>query len=679
MENRNFFRALFWALLVFLLWSMIAQRIWPARPPAGPGSSPAGAPGEVTPSETTTAGGTGSENAAAGEGVRKLAARGGAPAQTLQLGDVSAAEESPFRMQVWLSSVGASVETLRLSDHQQIAADPERYRLLSPVEHGGERWRSFAMERVLVDGVRVDMKDVAWRAEQVALDDGQAVVFQTEIVNGDEAVLALEQRYVLLRQPAETGRHDIELYTTVRNLSQDAHDVQLVTLGPFGVTSEGRFIQDQKVFAAVREDGVIALQAETFADVAKKNGLDLYPRTVNEVSPLAWYGTGNVYFTATICPVAREGVADAVPIKNLRGFDLDGKKDSHDDVSVRAVTDTLRLATGAERKLHTLIYAGPKDRDVFEDARNADYLSLDFMQQIKQGYGSCTFNFLTDLMIGLLNWLERVFHNFGVAIICLVLIVRVLLHPITKKTQVNMVRVQQRMAKLHPKIEEIKRRCGNDTMKVNQETMKLYREEGVNPMSQGLSCLPMFLQMPIWVALYSSLSNNVAMRCHGFVSWINDLTVPDALYTFSSPLTVPIFGWKIEAFHLLPLLVGFTMFAQQKLMPKPTHQAAADSPQAQQAEQMQKIMPYMSLVMILIFYNFPSGLNLYIMTSSLIGAAEQLYIRKHISQQDLEGPPAAARAAQPKRSGPSLLEWIQKRAEEAQKLPSQRDQGKRRR
>jgi YidC/Oxa1 family membrane protein insertase len=603
----------------------------------------------------------------------------GPAAETFTLGDVTDTWNSPYRMEVLLSNVGAAVDTVRLSDHAQGAEAAERYRLLSPVDNKGEVWRSFAFERIHIDDRRVEMRTARWQGETVAEDDGEAVIFSTQILDGGAPVLELERRFKLPRQPAELQRHDFELTTTIRNLSDAVHRVQLVALGPFGINREGRYTPDQKVFAAVREADAVELEIETFQEVGKKKGIDLYPRSAGETQPVIWYGSSNVYFTATTCPLAPDPAAPGGAIKAVQSFDLDANKETEEDVGLRAATADIHLAAGAVHVLRSTLYLGPKDRNAFEDARNADYIALDLMQQITQGYGSCTFNALTNLMITLLNWLEGVFGNFGVAIICLVIIVRVLLHPITKKTQVNMVRVQQRMAKLHPKIEELKRRHTGDAMRLNQETMKLYREEGVNPMSQGLSCLPMFLQMPIWVALYSSLSNNVAMRGEGFIFWINDLTRPDELWKFDHAITIPLLGWKIAAFHLLPLLVGIVMFAQQKLMPKPSHAAAADSPQAQQAEQMQKIMPYMSLMMIVIFYNFPSGLNLYIMTSSLIGAVEQLYIRRHISQKDLEAPAVPAGPAKPPRRPPALLEWLQKKAEEAQKMPSQREQGKRRR
>ena len=189
----------------------------------------------------------------------------------------------------------------------------------------------------------------------------------------------------------------------------------------------------------------------------------------------------------------------------------------------------------------------------------------------------------------------------------------------------------------------------------------------------------LLLSLFLGVALYSSLRNNVAMRCEGFVWWISDLTMPDVFYQFDKPIVVPLLGWQIEAFHLLPILVGVMMFAQQKLMPKPKPAVAHDSPQAEQAEQMQKIMPYMSLMMIVLFYNFPSGLNLYIMTSSLIGTLEQVYIRKHIKELEDSPPPPKTTKQKKPRKGPSMLEWLQKKAEEAQKVQSQRDQRTKRR
>jgi YidC/Oxa1 family membrane protein insertase len=212
--------------------------------------------------------------------------------------------------------------------------------------------------------------------------------------------------------------------------------------------------------------------------------------------------------------------------------------------------------------------------------------------------------------------------------------------------------------------------------------MKLYREHGINPATQMLTCLPMMIQMPIWIALFFSLSNNIRMRHQPFHgTWIHDMTAPDALIGFSSPLHVPLFGWEIHAFNLLPILLGVFMYLQQKLQPKPKPNPNATDQQRQQQEMMQKMMPLMSVMMLILFYNAPSGLTLYIMSSSFFGMIEQHLIRRHIKRDEAAGtlhkPPRAAVVAEPKpRHKPpgkmSFIEKLQKMAEDAQKAQPKR-------
>ena len=292
-----------------------------------------------------------------------------------------------------------------------------------------------------------------------------------------------------------------------------------------------------------------------------------------------------------------------------------------------------------------------------------------------QGFGWCTFTFLVELMIWLLNGLFSIVRDFGVAIMIMVLIVRMLLHPITKKGQVNMVRMQQRMSELAPKIEEIKKKYANDKTRMNQEMMKL----NINPAGQLVTCLPMLIQMPIWIALYLSLQNNIQMRHEPFLfTWVNDLTAPDALYTFSTAMTVPLLGWKIPSLNLLPILVAVFMYTQQKLTPKPKPSPSMTDQQRQQQEMMQKMGPMMSIMMLVIFYKMPAGLNLYIMSSSLFGTIEQWRIRKHIREReeagtlhkpragDDKGPDSGAKASRGPHK-PSFWERMQKMAGDAQK------------
>jgi len=190
----------------------------------------------------------------------------------------------------------------------------------------------------------------------------------------------------------------------------------------------------------------------------------------------------------------------------------------------------------------------------------------------------------------------------------------------------------------------------------------------------------MFLQMPIWIALYLSLSNNILMRHEPFLyglTWIDDLTAQDALIKFSSPITIPLFGWTLTSFNLVPLLVGLFMYVQQKTQPKPKPNPNMTEQQRAQQEAMQKMMPIMSAMMVLIFYKMPSGLNLYVMFSSMFGWLEQRVIRKHIKEREEAGtlhkparkPPTEDFSDKPRElRKPSWLERLQKAAEEAQKV-----------
>ena len=140
----------------------------------------------------------------------------------------------------------------------------------------------------------------------------------------------------------------------------------------------------------------------------------------------------------------------------------------------------------------------------------------------------------------------------------------------------------------------------------------------------------MFLQMPIWIALYRAIYANFELRGAGFLPfWITDLSAPDALITFTT-ITVPFVGWQIDSFNFLPVLLGIAMFLQQKLMP---HSSAAA--QSDQMAQQQKMMMWMMPIMMLVFlYKAPSGLNLYIMASTFAGVFEQVIIRKHIHEKE---------------------------------------------
>ncbi len=246
-------------------------------------------------------------------------------------------------------------------------------------------------------------------------------------------------------------------------------------------------------------------------------------------------------------------------------------------------------AQSAERLIR--IYAGPKNEEILEG------LGSGLIRAINLGYTWIIP--LTRFFHWLLQALYSVVPNYGVAIIVLTVLVRLVTAPLTTRQMRSM----ERMRALAPKLEELKAKFKDDKAKQSEEMMRLYRQEGVNPLG---GCLPMVLQIPVFIGLFYALQSSIELRHSPFFGWITDLSVPEALFTIPG-LDLPV--------RVLPLLMGASMVAQQKLMPMQADPA--------QAKMMLVLMPVMMTVM---FYQFPSGLVLYWMVSNVIAISHQLLV-----------------------------------------------------
>jgi YidC/Oxa1 family membrane protein insertase len=223
-------------------------------------------------------------------------------------------------------------------------------------------------------------------------------------------------------------------------------------------------------------------------------------------------------------------------------------------------------------------------------------------------------------------WLLGIFHaifrDWGLAIIALVFIVRAVLHPITKKSQINMAK----MAKMGPEIERIKKKYGDDKEALNRAMLEFYKNHGATPI---LGCLPMFLQMPIWISLYSGLSTTFELRHAPFLyglTWIKDLSKPDHLIEFDR-------AWNflfihIDGLNVIPILLAVAFYLQYKLQPKPPVMTE------EQKSQQRMMMWMTTLLFPLMLYPMPSGLNIYIFASTIFGVIESKIIRNHIEKQE---------------------------------------------
>ena len=584
--------------------------------------------------------------------------------------------ESPFRMSLDVSNLGASIESAFLSDHIESLKQPDPYKLLALIgEPGQPRGRSFAIEKIIIDGTEVSLHDRKWSIEKRIEGDSEVAVLRIAVHRGDVPAIELERTFTLPQQSVASRRHDLRARLTVTNRSDQRHSVVVIHRGGVGIRRSDNFRESRYVDWGIFRGGGVEGSRESMAGIAgsETHSHMLYSLAGQPAGErLAWAASASKFFTCILAPVDDGGGASS--LSAVEAVDLDGQSTTTNDVTVRFVTAAAPLEPGASRTYAVDAYIGAKDATAFKSVE--DYAARNYYFQISKDIPFCTFVPLVELMIWLLDALYWFIPNYGVAIIFLVFLVRIMLHPITKKGQVNMVRMQSRMGDLSPKLEEIKKKHANDKTRLQQETMRLYREEGINPAGQLFTCLPMLIQMPIWVALWISLSGNIAMRLKPFVFWIDDLTAPDALYTFSSPIQLP-FSIEIPAFNLLPFLLAIAMFFQQKLMPKPKPNPNATEQQVQQQEMMQKMGPLMAVMMLFLFYNAPSGLTLYIMCSTMFGAIEQAFIRKDIKKREEAGTlhkKPAKKNSSDRPPGPMarMLNRLQTAAAEAQKTQKRR-------
>ena len=258
--------------------------------------------------------------------------------------------------------------------------------------------------------------------------------------------------------------------------------------------------------------------------------------------------------------------------------------------------DPLRLPPGQSATRRFQAYVGPKEEPRLSAVGPALLGSIDLGWSWVQP--------LTRFFHWLLAALHVFIPNYGLTIIVLTILVRLVTAPLTTKQMKSM----ERMRALQPKLNELKEKHGDDKQKQSEAMMSLYKQEGVNPLG---GCLPMLLQLPVFIGLFYSLRSSIQLRQAPFFGWIDDLSAPDTLFE------IPGLGLPLR---VLPLVMGASMLVQQKITP-------AQSMDPAQQKMMTIVMPIMMTVL---FYQFPSGLVLYWMVSNVLAISHQLWIGRHL-------------------------------------------------
>jgi YidC/Oxa1 family membrane protein insertase len=316
-----------------------------------------------------------------------------------------------------------------------------------------------------------------------------------------------------------------------------------------------------------------------------------------------WLGIRNKYFAAIIAPDNPSIVEGAYINGRSRHYPNSGVNEYYD------VRLTIPFKDLKYQKHSFTLYIGPVDYDILVQygkkleaiVNFGSFFGLKFIVRPIAEY----------ILLPLFNFLHTFIPNYGFVIIVFSLIIKIVLYPLTKSSFQSMKKMQM----LQPKIVEIREKFKDDPQKMNKETMKLYSTYGINPAG---GCLPLLLQMPIFVALWGLFQAAIELRQQPFAFWITDLSRPDIIYDLSFKL--PLFG--IDKVSGLALLMGITTFIQQKMSVKDPKQ-----------QMLVYVMPVMLTIM---FMSFPSGLNLYYFMFNIFSIAQQYYINHKHSDMVLE-------------------------------------------
>jgi YidC/Oxa1 family membrane protein insertase len=550
-DSKNLILAVVLSALVLLGWSWAANKYFPAANP---------------PSTKVEAGKQ--------KPLPKPEAHPSAPAAPKALKSVSAVLGSTPRVSIRTPSLagsinlkGAQIDDLLLVDEKQtIAKNSPPVRLLSPLGAPGAYIAEFGWTS---QGAQAPTLDTMWTADRQQLTPGQPVTLSTEMPDGTryQIKIAVDEGYLF----------------TVRQSVLNASG-KPITVRPIGLVSRADKSHDPDSWTNhVGPISVFGGAADYDIDykTLDKEGAQSF----NGVS--GWLGFTDKYWLTALVP------------QNAMAADF--RKSPNGGYQADYALAPATVAPGQVSTSQAHLFAGAKEKAWLDRYEEAGIPKL--TKAIDWGW----FEFFMRPIFDLLMFLFHTFGNFGLAIIALTFIVRAIMFPIAQKQFQSMAA----MRKLQPKMKAVQERYKDDKQRQQQEILKLYQTEKVNP---AAGCLPIVLQIPVFYALYKVLLVSVEMRHQPFILWIKDLSAAD-------PLTpVNLFGLlhftppAFLAIGILPILVGATQFMSMKLNPQPM-----DPTQAQ----MFAIMPW---VLVFIMAPFAAGLQLYWITNNILTMAQQWWL-----------------------------------------------------
>ncbi len=573
-DKRNIIMAVLLTGIILLGWPVLMETFFPDMVNKNEAVEQAGAPATVrvdsgTPAVSTTTGGA---EIAAGTGVGKTSSLPAALKASPRI-----LIETP-RLNGSINLQGAKVDDLTLTDHR-VSLDKKSapVRLFAPA---GTKNAYFSRFGWAGEGVKVPDDNTVWTADQSKLTPATPVNLTWNNDAGMEFAirLSIDENYLITAEQSATNRsgnaialNPYGLLSRVRdqnNVPPGEQSSWTIHIGPMGVfEGTADYGWDYDDIAEAGATGVDFDGSDGWIGFTDKYWLGaLVPSKDAKVDAKFRAGSGNIFQAQ----VARENAQVVAPGQTL--------------------------------KTTTHLFAGAKETALLDRYKEEQGITL-LDKAVDWGW----FYWFEKPLFYLLDWLFKLVGNFGVAIILMTFVVRGLMFPIAQKQFASMAQ----MRAVQPKMKKIQEKHKEDKQKQQQEIMKLYKDEKVNPLA---GCLPIFLQIPIFFALYKVLMLSIEMRHQPFTLWIQDLSAPDPMTPVNLFGLLPFDPPGFLAVGILPILMGITMHYQFKLNPQ------------QMDPMQQKIFSLMPWILVFIMAPFAAGLQLYWTVSNVLTIAQQKWL-----------------------------------------------------
>ena len=369
------------------------------------------------------------------------------------------------------------------------------------------------------------------------------------------------------------------------------------------INNYGKILKQEKDDAKnYSYDGILSLSDNTIEEIEYKN---IKKKNIEKVSnkESKWLAFSDQYWLTALIPYKNNN-NNSLNVTNV--FDFQYSKDKK-VFQLSYLSEDIIVKNNDKFTSETLLYVGPKDLDILSNYETKYKIKF-FDKAIDFGM----FYFISKPLLQLIKKLYDFTGNFGVAIILLTFIVRILMTPLANKSYRSIAKMQ----KVAPKIKVLQESYKNDKIALQSALMDMYKKENINPFA---SIIPLLLQIPVFFALYKVLSISIEMRDTPFILWIKDLSERDPTSIFN---LFGLLNFQVPEYlqiGILPILMGFTMFLQQKM----SHTSDQITDETQKS-----IMQYMPIMFTVMFAHFPSGLILYWTVSNFFALAQQWYVNR---------------------------------------------------